>query len=245
MRRVFRVLSGNQEYTVRIGATVRLARSAKQNRQKGSALDTAVAKQPIAVDSEAKGLGTAVRKVVEGDTLSGIAQDYARDGVGLNQVMIALFETNPSAFKGNINRLMAGAALQIPRLASIETYSVENAMAEVQRQTDEWRGPMRPTETMAAAETSNSADTHEIEARSTLETFEYGPVQFGETLSEIAVEMAGEAQSMTQMMAVLYESNPNAFGGNMDLLYEGAILRIPGPSLAALDSSAPVTANNL
>ena len=239
-----RVLSGNQEYTVRIGASVRLARSAKQYRQKASAPDTAVAKHLHTAGAEAKESGNSVRAVVKGDTLSGIAQDYARDGVGLNQVMVALFETNPSAFKGNINRLMAGAVLQIPQLASIRNYSVENAMAEVQRQTDEWQAPMRHAETMAA-KASRRADTSETEVTATLETFEYGPVQFGETLSEIAVEVGGKEQSMTQMMVVLFESNPDAFGNNMDVLYEGAILRIPGPDLAALKPLVPVTASNL
>lgn len=58
---------------------------------------------------------------------------------------------------------------------------------------------------------------------------EYGPVQRGQTLSEIAASLAaGSGHSLNQVMLALLRSNPEAFiGGNINLLRQGAVLRIP------------------
>lgn len=69
-------------------------------------------------------------------------------------------------------------------------------------------------------------ETQEIQHHAA-EADSYGPVVYGETLSEIAVEVAGEDVPMSEMMAVLFEANPHAFGESIDLLHEGAVLRVP------------------
>lgn len=54
-------------------------------------------------------------KVRSGDTLSGIASRHLPSGASLDQMLVALFRANPSAFIGkNMNRLMAGAVLDMP-----------------------------------------------------------------------------------------------------------------------------------
>lgn len=54
-------------------------------------------------------------KVRHGDTLYGIARQSQRAGVSLDQMLVALFRGNPSAFVGdNMNRLRAGAVLNVP-----------------------------------------------------------------------------------------------------------------------------------
>ncbi|MFI4932267.1 MAG: FimV family protein, partial [Burkholderiales bacterium] len=54
-------------------------------------------------------------KVREGDTLYRIAKQNQRSGVSLDQMLVALFRGNPSAFMGdNMNRLKAGAVLSVP-----------------------------------------------------------------------------------------------------------------------------------
>ncbi len=52
--------------------------------------------------------------VTNGETLSGIAVRLLRKGVTLNQMMTALYRTNPKAFSGNIDLLHKGAILRIP-----------------------------------------------------------------------------------------------------------------------------------
>ena len=54
-------------------------------------------------------------RVRSGDTLSKIAGRTQRPGVSLDQMLVSLFRTNPSAFSGNnMNRLKAGVVLSVP-----------------------------------------------------------------------------------------------------------------------------------
>jgi len=55
----------------------------------------------------------------------------------------------------------------------------------------------------------------------------YGPVRRNETLWEIADRMRPEGVSINQMMIALFEANPGAFGGNINNLRQGAVLRVP------------------
>src|ERR1019366_616606 len=63
----------------------------------------------------ARGAGVDEVQVRSGDTLSRIASRTQRQGVSLDQMLVALFRANPSAFMGeNMNRLKAGAVLSGP-----------------------------------------------------------------------------------------------------------------------------------
>lgn len=73
---------------------------------------------------------------------------------------------------------------------------------------------------------------------------QYGPVQAGDTLSQIAQRLApDDAVSLNQMMVALLRANPEAFiGGNLNLLREGAVLRVPARDDAAQLSAVEATA---
>jgi pilus assembly protein FimV len=58
----------------------------------------------------------------------------------------------------------------------------------------------------------------------------YGPVQRAETLWAIAQRYRPDGVSMNQMMVAVYRANPQAFGGNMNVLHIGATLRLPDGS---------------
>jgi len=77
--------------------------------------------------------------VQSGDTLWGIAQRYRAAGVTSNQTMLSIFEANPAAFEGNINRLRRGAILRIPPASGRSAITASAATSEVRRQMDEWR----------------------------------------------------------------------------------------------------------
>lgn len=66
---------------------------------------------------------------------------------------------------------------------------------------------------------------------------EYGPVQAGETLGQIAQQLVGEGISRDQAIVALFRANPQAFiANNLNLVRQGAVLRIPDRSeIAGLD----------
>jgi pilus assembly protein FimV len=67
--------------------------------------------------------------------------------------MLAIYEANPEAFEGNINRMKAGASLRIPSADDIFRISRSNAFLEVRRQNVMWRGePFEPAQSTVAAE---------------------------------------------------------------------------------------------
>ncbi len=73
---------------------------------------------------------------------------------------------------------------------------------------------------------------------------EYGPVQAGDTLSQIVQRIApDDSVSVNQMMLALLRSNPEAFiGGNINSLRQGAVLRIPAHDEALSISTREATA---
>ncbi len=78
--------------------------------------------------------------VQRNDTLSGLARQLRPAGdVSLNQMMMGLFEANPEAFDGNINRLRAGARLAIPSTEALRRMTAAEASARVASQHRAWR----------------------------------------------------------------------------------------------------------
>jgi pilus assembly protein FimV len=55
----------------------------------------------------------------------------------------------------------------------------------------------------------------------------YGPVERGESLSRIASRVRPGDATLNQTMLAIYQENPEAFLGNMNLLRQGAVLDIP------------------
>ena len=98
-------------------------------------------------------------------------------------------------------------------------------MAEVMHQTESWRA--HSIQPARIAQAPIESEFVPVSASMTPGQSEYGPVRYGETLSEIAVQISGDGVSMTEMMTALFEANPEAFGDSIDLLHEGAVLAIP------------------
>jgi FimV-like protein len=222
-----RVLNGSAELMVPVGSTTRLAPSAA----------------PVIYAQDEPATRPETRRVNAGETLSLIAGDYAGAGQSLNQVMMALYEANPHAFDGNINRLKAGAELQVPSHADIARRPADVALAEVLQQTERWRGGDNKTDALPLV----AELLPPVEVEAPIDDIDpapdvYGPVGYGETLSEIALRLAGDGISMHRMMAALFEENPEAFGGSVDFLREGAVLRIP--EFDAIDPNAALAATS-
>jgi pilus assembly protein FimV len=80
-------------------------------------------------------------RVAQGDTLTKIARSlHAASRSDIDQTMIAMYRANPEAFGGNINILRRGAVLRVPGGDEIAAMNQSEAMSEVHRQMDAWRG---------------------------------------------------------------------------------------------------------
>lgn len=79
--------------------------------------------------------GERTHLVKSGDTLGRVAQQYAIEGVSLEQMLISLQRSNPQAFDGeNINRLRSGQVLQLPDRAAAEAVVPSEARQQVAAQ---------------------------------------------------------------------------------------------------------------
>ena len=80
-------------------------------------------------------------RVGNGDTLTKVARSLRADSrADIDQTMMAVYRANPDAFGGNINILRRGAVLRVPGADEIAALNQSEAMNEVHRQMNEWRG---------------------------------------------------------------------------------------------------------
>ena len=78
-------------------------------------------------------------RVGRGQTLWVLAERYRPADVTVNQMMIALYDANPQAFSGNINRLRAGSILRIPSAGELQAVSDAAANNAVREHMQSWR----------------------------------------------------------------------------------------------------------
>ena len=79
--------------------------------------------------------------VKKGDSLAKIARNLQVDGYSLEQMMVALYETNKGAFDGNnMNRIRTGKILNVPDGAAINASSASKAAAskEIKAHVADW-----------------------------------------------------------------------------------------------------------
>ena len=129
----------------------------------------------IARPPSAPAVATAPRPVADrytvqrGDTLRRIAEQNRHEGTSLDQMLVALFRANPSAFDGeNINRLRAGAVLSVPSAEVARQTSPAEARKEILAQAADFEAyrqrlagavSTRAAEPAPAAQASNLANS--------------------------------------------------------------------------------------
>lgn len=101
--------------------------------------------------------------VQAGDTAGRLASAYKPAGVSLDQMLVAMMQANPEAFvQGNVNRLKAGAVLQMPDQAAAQSTPAPQArqmLAAQARDFNDFRRKLAgaaPTTEVAAAQRSAS-----------------------------------------------------------------------------------------
>jgi pilus assembly protein FimV len=112
------------------------------NRAASAASAAAAPSAVSAPSSEAAGApGENSYRVAQGDTLSKIVRSLrAGPKAEIDQAMIAMYRANPDAFGGNINILRRGSVLRVPGGDEIAALNQTEAIGEVRRQMDSWRG---------------------------------------------------------------------------------------------------------
>lgn len=127
----------------------------------------------------------------------------------------------------------AGAVADAPEASTDESAaSVETVATPEQTDASPAAPPPAPAPPPQAAPVAAAAGS------------ELEPVQAGETLSGIAAQLASqEGVSTNQMMLALLRTNPSAFiSDNINLLREGAVLRVPDRNEVLQQSAAEATA---
>ena len=96
---------------------------------------------PSGAETAAAAVPEGTYRVAQGDTLTKIARSLHASSRGdIDQAMIAMYRANPEAFGGNINILRRGAVLRVPGGDEIAALNQSEAMSEVHRQMEAWRG---------------------------------------------------------------------------------------------------------
>ena len=117
------------------------ARRTRSHRAAAASSEGSPAAATAVPPSESGGSAPGTVTVSKGDTLTKIARSLnAETPADIDQTMIALYRANPSAFGGNINILRQGAVLRVPGADDIAALNQKDAMGEVHRQMEAWRG---------------------------------------------------------------------------------------------------------
>ncbi len=129
---------------------------------------SATAKPSVAAQKAPSNTGEQI-KVGNGDTAGKIAANNLPGNVSLEQMLVAMLRGNPQAFVGNnINRLKAGAILDLPTETEAAAVSVNEAKQNVIAQSKDFNGFRRKLAENAPVLASKSTDrvaTGKIEAK--------------------------------------------------------------------------------
>ncbi|MBK7363669.1 MAG: hypothetical protein IPI97_01190 [Nitrosomonas sp.] len=124
-------------------------------------------KQPSKIKPSIPGSDT-YGPVVKGDTLTRIARQVTPDGVDLNQMLVALYRANRSAFfEKNMNLLKVGTILRIPDQNEISAITRKEANREVKTQIADWRNYRERVATAGTASTTQPAQRQELKQAAT------------------------------------------------------------------------------
>lgn len=78
--------------------------------------------------------------VQQGDTAGALAKEHLMSGVSLDQMLLAMLRSNPTAFvESNVNRLKTGALLTLPSAQEATSVSREEARKAIKIQAEDFR----------------------------------------------------------------------------------------------------------
>ncbi len=112
---------------------------------------------PAAAATNTAGNQSRTYRIRRGDTLYKVAQKLGYNGVRNEQMMMAIFEANPTAFrKRNINNLKSGVTVRRPSINEAKRIPLRAARQDIRSQTSEWKRS-KPTKSAVATNTKPSS----------------------------------------------------------------------------------------
>lgn len=180
----------------------------------GATPEPVVGKQPRSAPAPAKTekvVGEAGAHVVKsGDTLAKIAAATKPEGVSLDQMLVALFRNNQSAFAGsNMNRLRAGRILNLPDAETVAAIAPSDARKVVVAQANDFNAyRKRLAESVAAApavKEDAAKQTAEGKIAPKVEEKAAAPVSGKDKLEVSRTEAAKDAKAVQGRITALEE----------------------------------------
>ena len=160
--------------------------------------------------------------VDQGDTLWSIAFNLRLDlKVTMSQMMLAIFNENPSAFEGNVNILKKDSILKIPFATQVIQVNSEFAFDEVQRQHAKWNTITNNNYSMEASSPSELLEAEIINGNfeTTLTPEDQSEIQ-NKNLSKESEDFYLPKKSNNQSANILDETN------NYDLAVKDSVVKI-------------------
>ena len=137
--------------------------------------------------------------VVAGDTAGAIANQTKPNGTSIEQMLIALQQSNPSAFiNGNINQIRAGAVLTIPDQADIQKINAQDAAEAVKTQAQTFND-RRNAAAQAAAAKSATGDQLTLSKGASLEQAELAKIAKDRSQKDEAAQTAELAKNIADL----------------------------------------------
>ena len=137
--------------------------------------------------------------VVAGDTAGAIANQTKPNGTSIEQMLIALQQSNPSAFiNGNINQIRAGAVLTIPDQADIQKINAQDAAEAVKAQAQTFND-RRNAAAQAAAAKSATGDQLTLSKGASLEQAELAKIAKDRSQKDEAAQTAELAKNIADL----------------------------------------------
>ncbi|MGZ9045831.1 MAG: FimV/HubP family polar landmark protein [Telluria sp.] len=106
----------------------------------GPSAQAELASTPPGSPRETAASGDTYGPVQKGETLRKIAEETKPSDVSLEQMLVALYRNNPSAFvSNNMNRMKAGQILKVPTSAEVAQIERKDANQEIRTHVADWR----------------------------------------------------------------------------------------------------------
>ncbi|HEV3241415.1 MAG TPA: FimV/HubP family polar landmark protein [Casimicrobiaceae bacterium] len=187
--------------------------------------------------------------VHRGDTLSKIAKEYKPENVSLEQMLVALFRSNESAFDSkNMNRLRSGQILTIPPADQAATTSPTEATKVVHVQAADWRA-YRDRVAAAAPTTGASENRQTAGGKITTAVQDKGePAQAGKDQLRVSREAgkgtgvaAVQAEELAAKDRALAEANSRIAQLESTLKEAQKAIELKSPTMSDLQRQAEAT----